>query len=161
MNGVQLGPIEASELQALNITPDTPVWREGMTEWMKAGQVAELAYMFHSGPSMPPPSGAYHAPGQPQYAPGSDRMNSLNRPPEPPTYLVWSILVTVFCCLVFGVIAIIYSAQVSSAYNRGDYDQAQRYSKTALNWIIASVVTGVVSMGISMLMWFPMMLAAL
>lgn len=162
MNGVQLGPIEGAELKALQITPDTPVWREGMGEWMKGGQVEELAGLFsQAAPATPPPSGAYCAPGQPQYAPGQ-ACNTPGgmMPPQPPTYLVWSILTTVCCCVVFGIIAIVYSAQVSAAYNRGDYVQAERSSKTALNWIIASAVTGVVMMGLSLLLWFPMVVAS-
>ena len=48
-------------------------------------------------------------------------------PPEgpPDNKLVWSILVTLFCCLPFGVVAIIKSAEVNSKWNAGDVAGAQ------------------------------------
>jgi hypothetical protein len=37
-----------------------------------------------------------------------------------PNYLVWSILVTVLCCLPLGIVAIIFSSQVDTKQNAGD-----------------------------------------
>lgn len=48
-----------------------------------------------------------------------------------PNYLVQSILVTLFCCLPFGVVAIIYAAQVNSKLQVGDYEGAVKASNTA------------------------------
>lgn len=63
--------------------------------------------------------------------------------PMPPTYLIWSILVTVFCCFIPGILAIIFSSQVSSRYYNGDIEGAWRASRRAELWIIFSVVIGV------------------
>lgn len=65
--------------------------------------------------------------------------------PMPPAYLLWSILSTVLCCLIPGIIAIIYSTRVSSRYFRGDISGAKRASRLAEIWIIVSVVLGIVS----------------
>lgn len=72
--------------------------------------------------------------------------------PMPPTYLVWSILATVCCCMVAGVIAIICSARVSARFYAGDYDGAVKASELAQKWIIASIVVGVVTNAI----YFPL-----
>ena len=55
----------------------------------------------------------------------------VTAPPLPETYMVWSIL-TFFCCFwPVGLAAIIYSARVTSEYNAGRYESAQRASRTA------------------------------
>lgn len=81
------------------------------------------------------------------------RPESFNRKPEisspnepmPSTYLIWSILATVFCCFIPGVIAIIFSSMVSSKYYQGDIEGSRRASRMAEIWIIVSVVLGVVA----------------
>ena len=65
--------------------------------------------------------------------------------PMPSTWLIWSILVTVFCCFIPGIIAIIFSSQVSSKYYSGDIEGARRASRLAEIWIIVSFVLGVLT----------------
>lgn len=65
--------------------------------------------------------------------------------PMPSTWLIWSVLVTVFCCFIPGIIAIIFSSQVSSRYYAGDIEGAKRASRTAEIWIIVSFVLGVLT----------------
>lgn len=60
--------------------------------------------------------------------------------PCPNNHLVLSILVTLFCCLPTGIVAIIYSCQVNSLYNAGKTTEAQNASKWALRWNIISLV---------------------
>lgn len=66
-------------------------------------------------------------------------------PSMPPSYIVWSVLTTVLCCFVPGIIAIIYSSQVSSKFYAGDHEGARRSSRNAEIWIIVSFVLGVLS----------------
>ncbi|MDE5924867.1 MAG: CD225/dispanin family protein, partial [Muribaculaceae bacterium] len=61
----------------------------------------------------------------------------------PPTYLAWSIVVTLLCCIPAGIVAIIYSSQVSSKFYADDLAGARRASERAQIWIIVSFVTGV------------------
>lgn len=63
-------------------------------------------------------------------------------PPKPDSYLVWSILVTLLCCIVFGIIAIIESTKVDSLWNQGRVDDAYRASNRAKLWCIWGVVAG-------------------
>ncbi|MDD4143547.1 MAG: CD225/dispanin family protein [Prolixibacteraceae bacterium] len=52
----------------------------------------------------------------------------------PPNYLVWAILTTILCCLPFGIISIIYAAQVNSKWQAGDIPGAESSSKNAKIW---------------------------
>ena len=58
-------------------------------------------------------------------------------PREVPNYLVQAILVTIFCCLPLGIVAIVFSAQVNGKLASGDYAGAVSSSNTAkiLCWI--------------------------
>jgi hypothetical protein len=51
-----------------------------------------------------------------------------------PNYLVQAILLTIFCCLPFGIVAIVYAAQVNGKIQTGDLAGAQESSKKAKFW---------------------------
>ena len=68
-----------------------------------------------------------------------------------PNHLVWAILATLFCCLPFGVVAIVYSSQISSHLNAGNFDAAMQSSNKARNWCLAATITGAVVFLISIL----------
>lgn len=83
-------------------------------------------------------------------------MNSMSRPmgslnvqtasePMPQTFLVWSVVMTILCCTIPGIVAIIYSAKVSSRFYEGDLEGARRASRNAEIWIIISFVLGVIT----------------
>ncbi|WP_417428655.1 CD225/dispanin family protein [Halpernia sp.] len=63
----------------------------------------------------------------------------------PKTWLVESILVTIFCCQILGIISIIYAAGVESKFYRGDVAGAESASRTAKTLVIVSVGTGLLS----------------
>ena len=65
-------------------------------------------------------------------------------PQKPDNYLVWSILVTLLCCLPFGIVAIIKSCAVDSAYNAGNQQEAEAASAAAKKWCIIGAVSAVV-----------------
>ena len=67
-----------------------------------------------------------------------------NPVPMPSTFLIWSVLCTVFCCFIPGIVAIVFSSQVSSKYYAGDIEGARQASRRAEIWIIVSVVLGAV-----------------
>ncbi len=64
---------------------------------------------------------------------------NFNQPVNIPNYLVQSILVTLFCCLPFGIVAIVFAAQVNSKAQAGDIQGAMQASKQAKTWCWASV----------------------
>jgi hypothetical protein len=61
-----------------------------------------------------------------------------------PNHMVGAILTTIFCCLIGGIIAIIYASQVNTKLAQGDIAGAQAASQVANNWIIANVVLGII-----------------
>lgn len=56
----------------------------------------------------------------------------------PPNYLVWAILATVFCCLPFGIISIVYADKVERLWHMGEYEEAQEASDKARMWAIVA-----------------------
>jgi hypothetical protein len=60
-----------------------------------------------------------------------------------PNYLPQAILTTLFCCLPFGIVAIVYAAQVNTKLQAGDYEGAMQSSKNAKIWCWASFGTGI------------------
>jgi hypothetical protein len=57
---------------------------------------------------------------------------------------VWSILVTIFCCIPFGIVAIVKSSQVNGLWAQGRYAEAQASAESAKKWVIWSVVVGLI-----------------
>lgn len=133
LNNQQSGPYDLNQMAQLPIQPDTMVYAEGAADWTRASNVPELVSMFTSRTQGPAQAGPYYAPGMYQ-----------GMPPCPPTNLVWAILTTVLCCLPFGVVAIVKASNVSSCYQRGDYNGALANSRSAAKWSIASAVCSVV-----------------
>lgn len=60
-----------------------------------------------------------------------------------PNYLVQSILVTLCCCIPFGIVAIVFSAQVNGKLTRGDYEGAVKASDRARKWAWISFGSGI------------------
>ncbi len=81
------------------------------------------------------PDAAAPAPLQQNYRPSAV-------PPCPPTYLALSIIVTLVCCLPFGIVGIINSNNVSKEYASGNYAGAQEASKQAKTWSIVGICCG-------------------
>lgn len=55
-----------------------------------------------------------------------------NQPPK--TWLVESILVTIFCCLPLGIVGIVNASGVESKFRSGDVEGAKRASEQAGKW---------------------------
>ena len=62
-----------------------------------------------------------------------------------PNYLVQSILVTLCCCLPFGIVAIVYAAQVNTKLAAGDVAGAMAASKNAKMWSWISFGCGAIA----------------
>ena len=105
-------------------------------------------------PSPPPPT---YVPEQPVRDPGPDYepfrggareyepfRGTEGHPPKVPNYLVQAILVTLFCCVPFGIVAIVYAAQVNGKVALGDLEGAWRTSRSAKNWAWISFGVGLV-----------------
>lgn len=153
----QQGPVALQAIQDMvrsgQVQPNTLVWRQGMPNWVAASQVPELfapqpgahAYIqpqTYAAPPQYPPGGQYAPPGaaagypqqqQPGYYPAQQ-----GYPQTVPNYLVPAILTTLFCCMPFGIVSIVYAAQVNSKLAGGDLAGAMDSSQKAKTWALWS-----------------------
>ncbi|UIR57889.1 CD225/dispanin family protein [Sphingobacterium sp. SRCM116780] len=149
------GPFTLEELKYKNITRETYVWYQGLAQWYQAVDLPELAILFsNSSPAVPNPFHTEQTPevishnplfnnqqnnpfNSPQNTPfNSSQNNPFNNPQQviPRTWLVESILVTIFCCLPFGIVGIANAAKVESKFYAGDFEGSQRASDEAKKW---------------------------
>lgn len=68
--------------------------------------------------------------------------SNKNYVPRPKTWLVESILATLFCCLPFGVVGIVYATKVDSLIQQGLIDEAQKASDNARTWTLVALGCG-------------------
>lgn len=146
INGQQQGPVTLAELKGKGITRETLVWTEDMAEWQEAQTLPELGGLFVNV--------AQATPEQPQIpeAPSASVTTGTNAVDRPKTWLVESILVTLFCCLPFGIVGIVNASKVDSALARGDIDGAVQASEAAKKWVKIGAICGAVAIGIYVLL---------
>lgn len=151
LNGVQQGPYTFDQLRQLPVDAETPVWYDGLPQWMPAGQAPATAPLFAeaAGPEM------QQAPlrREPRMVVPDRGAAYAAAPDRPSTFLVWSILLTVLCCSPFSIAAIVTGAVTNARYNSGNYEGARRMSNATEWLVILSIVTGIVFMPLSMIMW--------
>ncbi len=74
----QYGPFSFAELKHQHLLRDTPVWHEGLNEWVKAGTVQELQEILP--PATPPPfiisNGSPQSPAALFDSPASSRLKT-------------------------------------------------------------------------------------
>ena len=61
----------------------------------------------------------------------------------PKNWLVESILVTLFCCLPFGIAGIVFASQVNAKFAAGDYAGAMQASRDAGKWTKIGFFVGI------------------
>ena len=63
-----------------------------------------------------------------------------------PNYLVFAILVTIFCCWLFGIPAIVFAARVNGKVAAGDIEGAMKSSRMAKIWCWVAFGVGLVAL---------------
>ena len=172
-NGSNKGPYSLEQLKDLGISPDTPVWYNGLPDWTPAGVAPATRELFFapspdkaivpeepsaeaqatpaSGESAPPVPG-----GQQGYNPNQGYYGQQGYNPQgypygpgqqgpPPSYLAWAIISTLCCCMPFGIVAIIYASKVNGLWLRGDVNGAYKASARAQTWTILAIVIGLLA----------------
>ncbi|WP_295727724.1 CD225/dispanin family protein [uncultured Muribaculum sp.] len=169
-NESPVGPFELSELVARGLRPTDLVWAEGMADWATAESVEEVRMALYgpksdvdvpSAPAVPAQGGvcpppapravqpapeyqqqtSQQSPYQQQYQPQQPYQQPLV-PPE--NYLVWAIIVTILCCVPFGIVAIVKAASVNGLWTSGNYEQAYQASASAKKWTLIAAICGLV-----------------
>jgi hypothetical protein len=133
----EYGPITAEQLRQWiaegRANAQTMIQAEGQTDWRPLSSFPEFAAIL-------PAAGAAPAYGRPVTA-----GPAVGGAQPPPNYLVQSILVTVCCCLPFGIPAIVFAGQVNSKMAAGDYEGAAQASKKAKMWCWIALASGLVA----------------
>lgn len=145
LNGVQQGPYTSEEIEAMHLAPSTPVWYEGLSQWMPASEAPLTSTLVES---VLQEDVVCERQADDMSAKSEARIyrhseTAADVPPCPSTYMGWAIFATICCCLPGGILAIIFSAQVTGAYNRGDYAKAEKMSDYAQWAIMISIALGV------------------
>lgn len=168
INDERIGPLTFEELKGYDLKADTPVWYAGLEDWIQADQVAELAELLNSegadieenteDEATEVVDAESESVSEPVSEPAEPVMAVEEKPlrPCPPSYLVWAVLVVVLCCAPLGIPAIIYSSQVKTKYNKGDYSGARKASERAALWVILAFVGGLIYQpfsGLLSLLW--------
>lgn len=78
------------------------------------------------------------------------QQNQSRTPIKPDNNLAGAILVTIFCCLPFGIVSIVYAAQVDSYWRTGQYENAENSANQSRTWMWVSFGLGLVAV----LIWF-------
>ena len=71
-----------------------------------------------------------------------------------PNHLVMAILITLFCCIPFGIVSIIYAVKTDSAKAAGNYELATSYSNKAFNWGIWGLIHGFIACTLACILQF-------
>jgi hypothetical protein len=74
----QQGPFDIENLKTKNITKDTPIWYEGLSEWTTAGKIAELSVLFAN--ATPPPFNASSSTPPPPNEPAGNHTSVKTKP---------------------------------------------------------------------------------
>lgn len=167
LNGIQQGPYSKEEIAAMNLPAATPVWYEGLPQWIPACQASELADIFGDAPATSASEieaaqeaadvvveTVYASPAsanRTQAAYGRGAYGASAAPRRPATYLAWSILLTLCCCTPFSIAAIVTGAIANARYSRGDYRGARRMSHATEWLVILSITFAIVGMPLSIL----------
>lgn len=126
-DGAQHGPVAQDELQAKirsgEVAAGSLVWREGLADWTAANQLAEFSAGQPTAPTGSP------AP----YTPPVSQMGSGYQAPIP-NYLWQSIVVTLLCCLPFGIVALVFASKVDTLRSSGNIAEATEASRKAKMW---------------------------
>lgn len=122
INNIKQGPFSKEVLIQKEINGETLVWCNGMTEWKKAREIPDLADILSQLPPEPP----------------------HNNHIMPKTWLVESILVTIFCCLPLGIVGIVNASKVEEYFIKGEYQMAEYYSNLAKKWSLWGLLSCVI-----------------
>lgn len=121
-NGPKEGPFELGELMHQHLKPDTLVLDTQTGQWQKANEIEEIAFLLNQKKEQEHPS----------------------KTEMPKTWLVESILATLFCCLPFGLVGLIKAANVGTLYQAGKYAEAVVASQEAGKWTKISIAVGII-----------------
>ncbi len=83
---------------------------------------------------------------QPQPQPYTYQPPQPSNPGEKPdNFMAWAILSTIFCCLPFGIVSIVYASKVNGLWYAGEYEEARIAASKARTWFWWAFILGMIS----------------
>lgn len=172
LDGRQQGPFSMEQLLDMPVDENTKVWFEGLPKWYPAGSLEEMRPLFDGSlaaakqesnseedadvcaadegqtvsESAQPEQTECQAPAQQaRYAPGR-RYVAAQMPdkPCPPTYLGWTIFLTICCCSPVSLAGLVASICVTSFYNSGKLDRARKASEVTAWLVMIAIALGMI-----------------
>lgn len=163
----QQGPYTFEQLEQMGLTPKTPVWYEGLTKWLPAGEAPLTRSLFESGAESTDgyvevtevkPTSESAQPQQAGWFTAAESAQTQTPAPTqaksadaPPSNLFWAIFSTLCCCMPLGIVSIIMSAQSRSRAKAGDMESADKYSEASAWLIMISFACGMITVPFSLL----------
>jgi len=143
--GTNFGPFSLEQLKQQPINRNTLIWYTGLPAWKPAYEIPELASWFGAPPAQGPP------PVNQPYG-----QSPAQKQVVPKTWLLESILVTIFCCLPFGIAGIVFASRVESKFYSGDVSGALQASQDAAKWTKLGFWIGMVVIILYLIMVFAL-----
>ena len=144
-----MGPYSIDQIRAGiqqgTITPDCVYCAVGMQEWLPLAQLPGLNTPKPA--ARPVPGGARPMPGAAP-TPGGLKVATGT---APSSGLALSIVVTILCCVPFGIPAIVNSARCNTFINQGDYAAARQAADKAATWRMWAIIGGVIPLVLNVL----------
>lgn len=158
-DGITQGPVTLNHFKENHINGHSWVWHEGLPQWVEAHTVPSLrSYMRSDLPiSFSTKKGIVDF--------GKERIKTPNaailtqsemdqlRSRIPKSWLIESILVTVFCCVPFGIVGIVYASRVATYWRKGFFAESLGAAKVAAFWVKLSVSITILIWVIYALLW--------
>lgn len=121
------------------------------SEISECSECSEISEISQPSERPEPPAEAFRqpfqpAPRQPQqpFRPAPQQLAAAMRPPCPPTYLAWSVILVVCCCSPVSMAALAASIMVSTYYSKQNYERAAKASEWAAWLVMISLALGMV-----------------
>ncbi len=142
-DGKVYGPFEVQQLRGMaasgQLSASGKLCAEGSQSWVSASSVLDDP----SG-AAPPPMTPPVSPPATTFVPPPGSAAPPAGAPWTPLSLAWPVVITLFCCLIGGIVSIIYTSQANTKALQGNFAGAQADAKTAKTWMTISVITGVI-----------------
>lgn len=110
------------------------------SEISQPSECSELSENSQPSERPEPPAEAFRQPFQP----APQQPTAAMRPPCPPTYLAWSVILVVCCCSPVSMAALAASIMVSTYYSKQNYERAAKASEWAAWLVMISLALGMV-----------------
>lgn len=136
LNGNQQGPYTLDELSQMPISASTPVWYDGLPQWMPAGEAPVTAGLF----ARPAQDRPLHSHNDATAISADASLHSAptreaDGPACPPTYIGLGIFILLCRFPIGGIFSLLLSSMTSRSYDDGDYPRALRLSQYN-EWVI-------------------------